>query len=168
MNGGVAEAEAVERDIGEPLIAPATVPVSDSIEVPAVEPDAVETPAAEPGVAATEPDGEESQVRRKRPSPTLPSASEFKEHKLTHIPYRSWCDECVECFGREWGHHGDGQLEKRRVPVVSMDYLFVTRKGIFARDEISDEEAAGCLKVLVVYDSTKKCVFAHAVPPQGR
>ena len=35
------------------------------------------------------------------PSPQKPSASEVEEHRITHIPCRSWCRECVE--GRALG-----------------------------------------------------------------
>ena len=102
------EAGADASGEGEPLIAPATELTLDAAEVPVVRPDAV----------AAETEAEDAQSRTTRPSPTLPSASEFKAHKITHIPYRSWCDECVECFGREWGHSGDAQVEGRSVPVI--------------------------------------------------
>ena len=35
------------------------------------------------------------------PSPTMPSASEVEEPRIAHIPYRSWCRECV--MGRGLG-----------------------------------------------------------------
>ena len=36
--------------------------------------------------------------RRELPSPYMPTISEIRQHKTTHVPYRSWCDECVEAF----------------------------------------------------------------------
>ena len=45
---------------------------------------------------------EEAVRRRPLPVPDMPCASEVAHHKTTHCPYRSWCDECVEAFGREW------------------------------------------------------------------
>ena len=49
-------------------------------------------------------------------------------HRITHIPYRSWCPECVEGFAREWAHR---QRESERlVPLISCDYLYITEKGI--------------------------------------
>ena len=29
------------------------------------------------------------------PSPTMPSAAEVEEHRISHIPYRCWCWPCV-------------------------------------------------------------------------
>ena len=66
VNGDVAEAAAVgHEDVDEPLIAPVVEPDSD----------AAEARAPEPGAVAAEPEGEESQVRKKRSSPQAPSAS---------------------------------------------------------------------------------------------
>ena len=48
-----------------------------------------------------------------------------------------------------------------------MDYFFVSPKGVFSRKELSDGEIEAALKVLVVYDSATRCVFAHAVPRKG-
>ena len=39
--------------------------------------------------------GGEAVLRRALPSPSMPSISEIREHKATHLPYTSWCDECV-------------------------------------------------------------------------
>ena len=39
--------------------------------------------------------GGEAVLRRALPSPSMPSVSEIREHKATHLPYTSWCDECV-------------------------------------------------------------------------
>ena len=63
--------------------------------------------APQGGAAAARADGEiesESVLRRALPSPYMPSISEIRLHKTTHLPYRSWCDECVEAFAREWPH----------------------------------------------------------------
>ena len=62
--------------------------------------------AAEPHTEAeasvnVEGDADEEGVRRRAlPSPYMPTISEIREHKTTHVPYRSWCDECVEAFAR--------------------------------------------------------------------
>ena len=42
--------------------------------------------------------------RRELPSSFMPTILEIRQHKTTHVPYRSWCDECVEAFAREWPH----------------------------------------------------------------
>ena len=50
--------------------------------------------------------------------------------------------------------------------MISMDYLFITRKGVFSEDEAgwADPDA---LKVLVAKDTRSKSVFAFAVPQKG-
>ena len=60
----------------------------------------VEPPADGGPTEAKPPEGgEEAQARPERKAPRQPTASELASHNLTHIPYRSWCDHCVECFG---------------------------------------------------------------------
>ena len=35
--------------------------------------------------------------------------AEMAEHRANgHLPYRCWCPDCVEGFGREWAHAGSG------------------------------------------------------------
>ena len=36
--------------------------------------------------------------------PNMPTQAEIDRHRVDHIPYRSWCPECVEGFGRERAH----------------------------------------------------------------
>ena len=96
-------------------------------------------------------EGQEEALRR-RPlaSPDMPSASDVSHHKTTHCPYRSWCDECVEAFGREWPHHSGGDGRKRSIPVIHMDYDFLTDRGLFKRDEISNEDMKSALTILTL------------------
>ena len=110
---------------------------------------------------------EEASERRPLPTPVLPSASEVAHHKTTHCPYRSWCDKCVEAFGREWPHHQHGSGPGRSVPIIHMDYAFLTDRGLFKRDELNEEDMRGALTVLVVYDSSSKGPFCHAVLAKG-
>ena len=110
---------------------------------------------------------EEAVQRRPLPTPEMPSASEVSLHKTTHCPYRSWCDECVEAFGREWPHHHGGSGRARSIPVIHMDYGFLTDKGMFKRGDISAEDMKNALKVLIVYDSSSKGPSAHAVRAKG-
>ena len=50
---------------------------------------------------------EETQPRKPIPTPAVPSQSDIDEHRIDHIPYRSWCRECVEEHAREWRHTHD-------------------------------------------------------------
>ena len=46
------------------------------------------------------------------------------EHRLAHLPYRSWCLFCVKGSGRETAHSRIKDA-RRDVPLVMMDYCFV-------------------------------------------
>ena len=43
---------------------------------------------------------EEVDPRWHLPNPELPSASEIARHREDHLPYQSWCDQCMEGRGR--------------------------------------------------------------------
>ena len=79
-------------------------------------------------------EAEEAQQQAPKPTPTLPSQSERTEHQITHLPYRSWCDEFVESFGRERSHRSPA-LDERVFPFVSVDYMFLSPKGLIFKDE---------------------------------
>jgi len=83
-------------------------------------------------------DNVEGVKRRALPSPYMPSISEIREHKTTHVPYRSWCDECVEAFAREWPHLHQ-KSNGRSIPVIHMDYACLTEKGLFKVEDLDDE-----------------------------
>ena len=108
-------------------------------------------------------DAEDVQPIRTLKTPELPSLKDIEEHRIDHCPYRCWCAECVEGAGREQGH---SNVESHSIAMISMDYLFVTRKGIFAENE-SGWDDPDALKVLVVKDTKSKSVFAFAVPQKG-
>ena len=99
-------------------------------------------------------------------TPYQPSQSEIEEHRVTHLPYRSWCPECVAGFGREHKHISTKD-RARWVPVISCDYLFMSTRGVFTRKEWSPAEGEDCLKIIVVHDNISKALFAHAVPQKG-
>ena len=85
------------------------------------------------------PSEEEIQAQGSIPSPTMPTSAMRAEHKACgHLPYRSWCDHCVEAFGRERAHES-GSLDERTFPLVSIDYLFLSPKGVLFKDEVKNK-----------------------------
>ena len=71
--------------------------------------------------------------------PGKPTDQQIEEHRMTHLPFRSWCRWCVLGRGRGLQHRvRPGSL----VPIVGMDYFFLTSAGAKLRDELemSDEE----------------------------
>eukprot|EP00439_Symbiodinium_sp_Y106_P047252 s3908_g6.t1 len=54
----------------------------------------------------------------------VPSAAEVKQHRLTHMPYASWCSACVKTRGRGDKHGKRKDLD--RVPVIQIDFFYTT------------------------------------------
>ena len=52
--------------------------------------------------------------------PIEPTASERRQHELTHLPYRDWCQHCVKAKGR----HAASKKQLDRQPVIQVDYCF--------------------------------------------
>ena len=51
--------------------------------------------------------------------------------------------------------------------LVSCDSSYLTASGVFAREEITDEERNGELRMTAAYCGATKSQFAHAVPRKG-
>ena len=95
---------------------------------------------------------------RTLPSPYVPSASEIAEHEIDHIPPRPmWCRFCLEGHGREDAHTSSGSA--RSTPVISMDYMFLSRRGLFTRSEWEPQAGENSAKVLVIRDSKSRALF---------
>ena len=112
---------------------------------------------------------EEIQAQRKLQSPYLPTLSELQQHRITHLPFRAWCPECVEAFAGEMAHRRSSH-ERRDFPLISVDYFFLSSKGIVTRDEVEnkwDSPPTDTLRVLAGRCSSTKTLFAHAVPQKG-
>ena len=93
------------------------------------------------------------------------------------MPYRTWCGECVETVGREEVHSAHDRAHSRKVAVVSLDYFFITPKGLFTQKEIDNlqddvlskslESSPDIDEVLVIYCSLTRSAFAHAIRRKG-
>ena len=56
-------------------------------------------------------------------SPFLPSGAEVVEHEKTHLPFRSWCRQCVRGKGKQADHR---RLTQEEVgPELHMDFAFM-------------------------------------------
>ena len=107
-----------------------------------------------------------------------PSADDVERHRVTHYPYRSWCKQCV--MGRGVGRGHAKSASESSVPIVGMDYFYVTKEGVRRREELSKElsgegdeaiaqarDKGEVLKCLLVRCLQSKNVFAHVVPQKG-
>ena len=105
--------------------------------------------------AEEEEEAEEAVVPRVLKDPGQPTEREVEEHCATHMPFRSWCSECVRGRKKNPAHYKQKQLESGIVPSVHLDYCFL-RDG--------DEEL---LTVVVVRDKITGTTFAGAVQRKG-
>ena len=84
------------------------------------------------------PEEEEVQPQRHLATPPTPTQADMAEHRDNgHVQYRNWCSDCVEGFGREWPH-STGTV--RGIPLISCAYLYLNQRGVFSRNELSEEE----------------------------
>ena len=108
---------------------------------------------------------EEAEVIKPLPTPETPTRSDVLSHRVTHDPYRPWCEDCVEGRGREFGHSSCDR-GNHGTPIVSFDYCYIGDKGeVLTQEEFEADE--GAIKVLVVKKSRKKGIFSHVVPRRG-
>ena len=110
------------------------------------------------GVHEADFDEDEGRAAVAMPDPGQPSAEEKRLHDLTHIPYRGWCAKCVQGRGRDTYH---GRIkEQSRVPRISMDFMFLTERGItIDRQEV--DKADECITILVLKDDMHKSIWAY-------
>ena len=103
------------------------------------------------------------------PDPGQPTQSEIDDHNVDHWPYRCWCEACVKGRGVGEAHRGEGRRAGgSAVPVIALDYLFVTSEHVWRREELTDDENEKVvLKILVVKDTEGKAISAHVIQKKG-
>ena len=101
-----------------------------------------------------EDEGREVKIRRR---PQDPTRAERIKHRITHLPYRSWCPDCVAGKGRDHHHRAvQEDQDARGVDEVHLDYCF-PRDGVGLPS-----------RTVVVAKSRKtKAVFCHVVTTKG-
>jgi hypothetical protein len=104
---------------------------------------------------------EEARVPVALRDPGQPTAQEIIEHNLTHVPYRSWCPDCVRGRGSHLSHKKQGIDKDDAIPTISFDYAFLGGDEDFEKDETK------LMPVLVAKDSRSKYVFSSVVPKKG-
>ena len=105
-------------------------------------------------------DGEEVRVSVGKMSPKDPTKKQREEHERTHLPYRSWCEDCVRARARNAPHHkqkAEDPLEEIKVPRIHMDYFFMSR----------EDEKASSNPILVIVDEKSGSRYARLVGKKG-
>ncbi len=108
------------------------------------------------GAAARQDEPEEhpaEEARAARPSrdPGAPTQADRDAHAATHLPFRSWCDACVQ-GRRDAPPHCRQKRVAGEVPEVAFDYAYIRR---------DDEEEVATL--LVMRDRYSKALRSLAV-----
>ena len=101
------------------------------------------------------------------PDPGEPTATEVEDHRACgHVPFRSWCQECVEARGVGEPHRT--RKEQRVVCVFAFDYLFIGKDGIpIKRQDLSEGREEVDVKILIAKDTRGRAVFSHVIPQKG-
>ena len=86
--------------------------------------------------------------------PQLPTEEEVQMHQLTHLPYRSWCCQCIRGRGKALEHRR--QNREHQVPEVHLDYCFMGT---------AKDRKTKC--ILVAKEANTRYVLSTAVPMDG-
>ena len=135
-----------------------------SLEAEEAKPDLVEKGPGEVEPADEDFECQECVAPRILPDPGQPTQKQMDDHRIDHLPFRSWCPECVA--GRATGEQHIARKEEKQISTFSMDYLYLTKSRIVEREALLAGEEVE-LKVLVAKDSKSKTIFAHAVDAKG-
>ena len=98
---------------------------------------------------------EEARVARPARDPGAPTAAMVAAHAATHLPHRSWCQDCVQGRRDNVAHKHVG-ADALEVPEVCFDYAFVRRDG--------EEEV---ITLLVMRDRGSRALRVWVVPEKG-
>ena len=88
--------------------------------------------------------------------PGAPTHEERERHNASHLPYRSWCDVCVQARGKEDPHKTNKATTEEAIPTIVMDYK------TFGQDE-KDES----LTSIVVRDKRTTTTAGHICECKG-
>ena len=102
----------------------------------------------------------EARIAIGRKSPKDPTRKEREEHELTHMPFRSRCEDCVKSRARNAHHRkrvDKDPLDEVKVARVHMDYFFMSR----------EDESASSNPLFVIADEKSGARYARAVGKKG-
>lgn len=99
---------------------------------------------------------EECRELKSRAPPKGPTAEQWRTHRISHYPFRSWCPHCVAARAKSWPHIRQGEQDEDAVPTICFDYCF-----------LRDKPGGDSIPVLVGRERKSKMILAHAVPFKG-
>jgi hypothetical protein len=151
------EAAARQEEAGPGVDGGVFVPARPGAPLP--RPSVAQAPGPAPVGAGgdDEPEHPAEEARAARPSrdPGAPTQADRDAHAATHLPFRSWCDACVQ-GRRDAPPHCRQKRAAGEVPEVAFDYAYARR---------DDEEEMATL--LVMRDRDSKAVRAWVLEHKG-
>ena len=90
------------------------------------------------------------------PSPKAPTAAQVAAHNITHLPYRSWCPDCVAARRPNSQHRSSSSESQRVDPLLVADYCFVR-----------DNDDAEVITILVARLYPSRAMLATVVDAKG-
>ena len=92
------------------------------------------------------------------PLPCTPTRAEREAHEATHLPFRSWCEVCVQGRADNPQHRRRPPqvVEEHRLPEVHLDYAFLRR---------ADSEVL--VKLVILKALPGRAMQAWVVPSKG-
>ena len=96
------------------------------------------------------------------PSAELPSEAEQAAHRLTHVPYASWCPSCLAHRARPDRHVRSGESHADATPTISFDFFYTKADG----QEEPDENTPDTVLALIMVCSQTS--YTSCVPLQGK
>ena len=98
----------------------------------------------------------ESVHPRYKRGPAEPTQKEIDEHEPLHIPFRSWCPECVAGGAKATPHVKTTGDDVKSVPCIHLDYWFMR-----------EDRGGDSVPVIVIKDDDTKAYGAHVVTVKG-
>ena len=121
----------------------------------------------------------ETMLVRTATRPQVPSAKAVEEHRSSgHIPYRDWCRFCIA--GRGLEDQQRPAAEESSIPVVGLDYFFITAGDVKRKAELEYEKSAAgdeafqedirtgkLIKCFIMRCTSAKTIFGHCIQYKG-
>ena len=89
--------------------------------------------------------------------PDAPTKQELEEHLPTHLPYRSWCPDCLAGRGISRRHAAVGGDREKLGVTISIDYCFMS----------PEEAEQDTTPILIMYDDNLEAIWAILVQAKG-
>ena len=95
--------------------------------------------------------------------PVGPTEAERDSHRLTHLPFQPWCEECVSGKAKSDQRRRDQSTAKEGVGVIQMDYFFLSPDK---EEEVEDESRL--VTILCMTDTVTGWPLALQLPNKSR